>query len=135
MVRCCLVNTGADTCCVGRGFTILEHTNRYVTLRGYSDRSDEQERVPVVTAATTVELDNGSTVVLIFHEALYLGEGQQTSLLNLNQVRFAGHKADDIPQFLSQGTLIHGIETMDEEHNPFSLQGKSSLLYVRVPTK
>jgi hypothetical protein len=50
-------------------------------------------------------------------------------------VWFAGHKADDIPQFLSQGTSIHGIETTNEEYIPFSLQGKSSLLYVHVPTE
>ena len=74
-----LVDTGADTCCVGRGFTILEYTDRLVTLRGYSDRSEEQERVPVVTAATTVTLDDDTTVILVIHEALYLGEGQHTS--------------------------------------------------------
>ena len=128
-----LVDTGADTCCVGRGFTIVEYTDRHVTLRGYSDRSEEQERVPVVTAATAVTLDDNTTVILVIHEALYLGEGQHTSLLNLNRVRFAGHKADDIPQFLSQGTSIHGIKTTNEEYIPFTLQGKSSLLYVRVP--
>ena len=56
-------------------------------------------------------------------------------VLNLNQVRFAGHKADVIPQFLLQGTSIHGIETTNEEYIPFTLQGKSSLLYVRVLTE
>ena len=127
------VDTGADTCCVGQGFHI-EQSGRFVTLRGYSDRLDQEERVPVVTATTAVDLDDGSTLLLVFHEALFLGNNQRTSLLNLNQVRCAGHKADDIPQFISQGRSIHGIETIDGDYLPFTLKGKSSLLYTRLPT-
>ena len=112
-----------------------ERDNSYGQMADSSERSEEQEQVLVVTAATAVTLDDDTTVILVIHEALYLGEGQHTSLLNLNQVRFAGHKADDIPQFLSQGTSIHGIETTNEDCIPFTLQGKSSLLYVRVPTE
>jgi hypothetical protein len=75
-----LVDTGADTCCVGRGLSVLKYNDHHVTLRGYSDRSNEQGRVPVVTAATAVTLDDGTTIVLVIHKALYLGEGQHTSL-------------------------------------------------------
>ena len=128
------VDTGADTCCVGRGFKVLAETDRYVTLRGYSDRSDEEEKVPIVTAATAMDLADGTTVILIFNEALYLGNKQYTSLLNLNQIRHAGHQADDIPLFLSQGSSIHGIKTLDDVNIPFTLKGRSSLLYVRTPT-
>ena len=128
------VDTGADTVCVGRGFHI-EESGRYATLRGYSDTIDSQERVPVVTATTALDQDDGTTTLLVFHEALYLGDKQHTSLLNLNQVRCAGHKADDVPKFLSQGSSLHGIETLDGEHIPFQLKGKSSLLYTRTPTE
>jgi hypothetical protein len=107
------VDTGADTWCIaGRGFSVLEYTDRHLIHRGYSDRSDEQERVPVITAATAVSLDDGTTIILVIHEALYHGEGQHTSLLNQNW-----------------------IETTNEDYIPFLLQGKSSLLYVRVPTE
>lgn len=128
------VDTGADTCCVGRGFNVLAYTDRYVTLRGYSDRSGEEEKVPIVTAATALDLEDGTTLILVINEALYLGNKQYTSLLNLNQVRYAGHQADDIPLFLSQGSSIHGIKTLDGIHIPFTLKGKSSLMYVRTPT-
>jgi hypothetical protein len=71
----------------------------------------------------------------VFHEALYLGDKQYTSLLNLNQVRYAGHKADDIPLFLSQGRSLHGIEMIDSDYIPFQPKGKSSLLYTCMPTE
>ena len=129
-----MVDTGADRTCAGAGFTVLAYTDRYVTLRGYSDSSDEEERVPVVTAATAIDLDDGTTIILIMNEVLWLGNSQYTSLLNLNQVRYAGHQADDIPLFLSQGSSIHGIKTKDEFHIPFALKGKSSLMYIRMPT-
>ena len=86
--------------------------------------------MPVVTAATAIDLDDGMTVILIMNEVLWLGDSQYTSLLNLNQVQYASHQADDIPLFLSQGSLIHGIKMKDEVHIPFSLKGKSSLLYI-----
>ena len=129
------VDTGADTTCSGAGFTVfVVYAHRYVTLRGYSDSSDEDERVPVVTAATAIDLDDGMTVIRIINEVLWLGDSQYTSLLNLNQVRYAGHQADGIPLFLSQGSSIHGIKMKDEIHIPFSLKGKSSLMYIHMLT-
>ena len=61
--------------------------------------------MPVVTAATAIDLEDGTTIILIMNEVLWLGNSQYTSLLNLNQVRYAGHQADDIPLFLSQREL------------------------------
>jgi hypothetical protein len=42
-----------------------------VTLQGYSDRLNSEERVPVVSATTALDLDDGMTVLLVFHKALY----------------------------------------------------------------
>ena len=58
------VDTGADTTCASAGFTVLAYSDRYVTLRGYSDSSDEEERVPVVTAATAIDLEDGTTITI-----------------------------------------------------------------------
>ena len=88
----------------------------------------------MITAATSIDLEDGTTIILILNEVLWLGNSQYTSLLNLNQVRYAGHQADDIPLFLSQGSSIHGIKTKDEFHIPFALKGKSSLMCIRTPT-
>ena len=64
------VDTGADMTCARAGFTVLAYTDRYVTLRGYSDSSDEEERVPVVRAATAIDLEDGTTIILIMNEVL-----------------------------------------------------------------
>ena len=82
---------------------VLAYTDRYVTLRGYSDSSDEEERVPVVTAVMAIDLDDGTTIILIMNEVLWLGNSQYRSLLNLNQVWYAGHQADDIPLSFPKG--------------------------------
>ena len=81
-------DTEADTTCASAGFTVLAYTDRYVTLRGYSDSSDEEQRVPVVTATMAIDLDDCTTVILIMNEVLWLGNSQYTSLLNLNQDRY-----------------------------------------------
>lgn len=128
------IDTGADTTCVGRGFTILNDTGRSETLRGYSDRSNAQQSVPIVSAATAALDGRGDTVILILNEALNLGQQQQTSLLNLNQVRYAGNRADDVPHFLP-GDSIFGIDTPDGDHIPFRLKGRSDcIIDVRTPT-
>ncbi|EEC42861.1 predicted protein [Phaeodactylum tricornutum CCAP 1055/1] len=129
------IDTGADTICIGSGYTVLAHTGRYVSLRGFHDSGDTLDRIPVVTAATAYDYDDGTTVILVFHEALNLGPTQSTSLINLNQIRHAGHQTDDIPKFLSQGKSLHGIETIDGDYIPFELKGRTSLLYSRVPTR
>jgi hypothetical protein len=121
------VDTGADTCCIGQGFHIQE-SGCYVTLQGYSDRLNSQERIPVVSTMTVLDLDDG----WCFTKHCILGTSSQyPSLLNLNQIRYTGHKADAIPLFLSQGRLLHGIEMINGDHIPFQLKGKSSLLYTR----
>jgi hypothetical protein len=130
-----VIDTGADTVCVGAGYSVLSYTGRSVSLRGFHDDGETFERIPVVTAATAYDYDDGTTVILIFHEALNLGPTQTTSLINLNQIRHAGHQTDDIPKFLSQGKSLHGIETLDGDYIPFELKGRASLLYSRVPTQ
>ena len=81
------------------------------------------------------DANDGMMCILVFYEALWLGEDQKTSLLNLNQVRNAGHEADDIPQFMTQGRSLHGIKISDAEHISFQLQGRSSCLFTRKPTQ
>ena len=37
-------------------------------------------------------------------------------------------------QYINFDETIHGIKTLDDVHIPFTLKGKSSLMYVRMPT-
>ena len=130
----CIIDSGADTVCVGDGFAILSRTGRRVTLKGFDDGKTLTKEVEVVTAATAWEDNDGEIFILVFHEALDLGRDQRTSLLCPNQIRFAGHQIDDIPRFLTQGRSIHGIKTCDEMYMPFDLTGHTSYLGTRTPT-
>ena len=112
---------------------VLAYTDRYVTLRGYSDSSGEEERVPVVTTATAIDLEDGMTIMLIMNEVLWLGKFPVHISSQSQPGRYASHQADDIPLFLSQGSSIHGIKTKDEFHIPFALKGKSSLMCIHTP--
>ena len=130
----CIIDSGADTVCVGDGFTILARTGRRVILNGFDDGKALRKEVEVVTAATAWDDNDGTTFILVFHEALDLGRDQRTSLLCPNQIRSAGHQIDDIPRFLTRGRSIHGIETCDEMYMPFDLTGHTSYLATRTPT-
>jgi hypothetical protein len=129
-----ILDSGADTVCVGDGFKILSRTGRTVSLRGFDDGEILSKEVEVVTAATAWEDNDGTVFILVFNEALDLGRNQRTSLICPNQLRYAGHQVDDIPQFLSRGRSIHGIKTVDEMYIPFDLSGKTSYLATRLPT-
>ena len=72
----------------------------------------EEEMVPVVTATMAMDLDDGMTIILIMNEVLWLGISQYTSLLSLNQVRYAGHQADDIPLSSPKGARSTGSRRM-----------------------
>ena len=63
---------------------------------GFESAKAVVPNLPIVSAATAVDLPDGETVVLIFHEAIKLPPGNN-SLICPNQVRAFGHKVDDIP--------------------------------------
>ena len=130
----CIVDSGADTVCVGDGFKIMARSGRIVTLKGFDDGKDLRKEVEVVCAATAWDDNDGTTFILVFNEALDLGRDQRTSLLCPNQMRFAGHQVDDIPRFLTKGRSIHGILTCDNMHLPFDMQGHTSYLATRTPS-
>ena len=103
-------------------------------MNGFDDGKALPKEVKVVAAATAWDDNNGTTFILVFHEALDLGRDQQTPLLCLNQIQSAGHQIDDIPRFLTRGRSIHGIETCDKMYMPFDLTGHTSYLATRTPT-
>ena len=83
----CIIDSGADTVCVGDGFTILARTGRHVILNGFDDGKALRKEVEVVTAAMAWDDNDGMTFILVFHEALDLGRDQRTSLLCPNQIQ------------------------------------------------
>jgi hypothetical protein len=79
----------------------------------------------------------GETFILVFGQALYLGDKLQHTLICPNQVRHNGVIVDDIPRHLSHdGRSTHSIIFPDEDvHLPLKLCGVISYLDTRYPTQ
>ena len=126
----------ADTCCIGKGWTILEKTGQVCTVHGFSDSLPPLTEVPVVTAATAYyDAASQATYVLIVHQALDLGPQQDGSLICPNQLRMHGIITDDIPRHLSKGTSTFGMQVEPELVFPYKLDGTIAYIDIRSPTE
>ena len=73
------------------------------------------------------------------HQALWLGEDEEHSLICPNQLRMNGVMCDDIPLHLAKfhghgNTSLHGIRLDEETTIPFTMDGTISKLDIRKPS-
>ena len=69
----------------------------------YNDTYQSIKGVPIVTGATAYTCKRtGDTLILVFHEALWMGDTMDHSLLNPNQLRHYGVRVQDNPCDASQ---------------------------------
>ena len=112
----CELDSHADTCLAGRNFIAYEFTDQSVSIHGFDDNSNPVKNVPVATCMTAITLPDGETVILVVHQALYLGEKQKHSLLCPNQLRKHGVRVDDCPRHLSLGmNSKHSITVLQDD--------------------
>ena len=111
------LDSHADTCVLGKNFLIIEYTNQSCDVRGFANTS-EHRQVPIVTGATAfIRPDTGESIILIVNQALYLGEHVEQSLLNPNQIRFAGNQVQDDPTKSRLGiTTVDGMIVPMEQY-------------------
>jgi hypothetical protein len=99
---------------------------------------DTLQNIPIVTAATALDNPDGSTFILILHQALYLGDKIENTLLCPNQLRYYGIDVDDIPIHLAPKNKpsTHSIRATEDDFNiPLSLNGIISYFQTRTPTR
>ena len=83
-----IIDSGTNTMVMGRGFKVIEFTERYADLEGFS--SDlTKNHVRIGSGVATVDLGMNGRVLIGVHEAPYLGE-QANSLLSTAQARENG---------------------------------------------
>jgi hypothetical protein len=88
----------ADTHALGNNCTVLSWTGRTCNVSPFSNYYHPITNVEIVTAATAYDDPmTGETTVLIFHEALWLGDHMTDSLINPNQCRAFGISICDDP--------------------------------------
>jgi len=82
------LDSHADTCVAGANTTLLWYTDHKVSVSPFIGEYKPLEDVPIATVATAWDNPfDGSTIVLIIHEALYFGSRMPYSLLCPNQLR------------------------------------------------
>ena len=92
------LDSHADTIVLGANCVILSHTGQSCEVMPYSDTYDAITDVPVVTGATLwTSPHDGDKFILIFNEALWMGNTLQHMLVNPNQLRAYGTNIQDNP--------------------------------------
>ena len=95
---CIELDSHADTIVLGTNCVILSHTGQSCEVMPYSDTYDAITNVPVVTVATLwTSPHDGDKFILIFNEALWMGDTLQHKLVNPNQLRAYSTTVQDNP--------------------------------------
>ena len=95
---CIELDSHADTIVLGANCIILSHTGQSCEVMPYSDTYDAITDVPVITGATLwTSPHDGDEFILIFNEALWMGDTLQHTLVNPNQHRVYGTTVQDNP--------------------------------------
>ncbi len=128
----CELDSHADTCLLGKGWSVEEPTGEYCMVRPF-DKSYEPVRMEIVSAITAFDHPNGKTYILVVNQALYSPQ-QEPSLLNPNQMRWNHLIVDDIPRQFDP-RLTHSIRFPESTLTiPLCLRGVMSTFPIRVPT-
>lgn len=122
----------ADTLVLGSNSIILQYTSRECNVLPYADSYEPICNVPIVTGATAVtSLTTGETHILVFHEAIWMGDQLDHSLLNPNQLCHYGVTVQDNPY---APTLLHMMSPDEEFLLPMEADGTTIFFDSRTPT-
>ena len=88
----------ADTTVLGSNCFVLSYTGKECEVSPYSSEYKAVQNVPVVTGAKVLmNIMDGMTYLLIFHESLWMGDKLDHTLVNPNQLRPYGVSIQDNP--------------------------------------
>ena len=126
------LDSHADTIVLGRNAIILQYTGRECDVAPYSDSYEPMRNVPIVTGATTItNTETGDTTILVFNEAIWMGDQLDHSLLNPNQLRHHGVVVQDNPY---DAQSLH-LSSYDDEYTiPMHADGTIIYFASRTPT-
>ena len=125
------LDTHADTNVLGSNCIVISYTTRECDVSPYTDSYQAIRNVPIVTGATAwTSTHSGDTYILVFHEALWMGDVLDHSLINPNQLRHFGVTVQDNPY---SDTALH-ITNDDDLVLPLHTQGTTIYFDSRTPT-
>ena len=95
---CIELDSHTNTIVLGKNCVILSHTGRSCEVMPYSNTYDTITDVPVITGATLWSSPHDrDKFILIFNEALWMGNTLQHTLVNTNQLQAYGTTVQDNP--------------------------------------
>ena len=124
------LDSHADSIVAGSNCCIMHYTNRECDVSPYRDDYTPIKNVPIVQAATALTSQyTGQTYILIFNEALWMGDQMDHTLVNPNQLRHFGIKVQDNPV---SNEPLH-IMTEDKQFN-MELKMKGTTIFAETFT-
>ena len=106
----CIIDSGADTNILGKGWTVIsEHPTRKANVIGFDSELAIKKNLPIVTAITSVDLPDNTTILLRAHESVYNKSCNQT-LLSDYQLRQSAFTLDIVPKKFNGTQTYHPNE-------------------------
>jgi len=94
----CEIDSHADTIVAGSNCVVLSYTGQECNVTPYRDDYESVNNVPIANVATAWQCPKtGQVYILVFHEALWMGDTMTHSLINPNQLRHYGVHVQDDP--------------------------------------
>jgi hypothetical protein len=91
-----ILDGGADTCVLGKGWEILSiHNSRRANVVGFDHETAIKQNLPIVSAITAIDLPSGESILFGIHEGIY-NQTAAHSLLSEFQLREFGINIDSI---------------------------------------
>ena len=105
------LDTHADTTVLGSDCIVLSYTGKECQVSPYSPDYEAVHNVLVDTGATVwIKPQDGMAILLVFHEALGMGDKFDHMLVNQNQLRAYGVDVQENP------LMSTPLATLDQDH-------------------
>ena len=92
------MDSHADTIVAGSNCTVLSYTGKECNVVPYREDYEAVNNIPIAQVATAWQSpESGQLYILIFNEALWMGNSMKNSLINPNQLRHFGINVQDDP--------------------------------------
>ena len=126
------LDSHADTVVLGNNCVIVSFTGRECDVSPYIESYDSIKGVPIVTGATAWTSDRtGETLILVFHEAIWMGDVMDHSLVNPIQLCHNGVEVQDNPYSLSEMRIA---SESNDVIIPHTASGTTTHFPSRTPT-
>jgi hypothetical protein len=132
------LDSHADTTVAGSTCRVLEFTENFCDVFPFSENYEPMKQVPIAKVATAYDHpSSGETFILVFGQAIYLGDKLEHTLICPNQARYNGVVVDDVPRHLSHDNKsTHSLYFPDQDVRlPLQLKGVISYLNTRYPSQ